>query len=325
VFSPAELSDLEMAVRVALHDAQADLGEDITLSSSSAGVALNGVVGGAARRNAIARALADLDGARVNVLTADEIAAKARVSGTRAPRPSRLPPSSASPPLLAAEAGARAGESTEFTNPIHKALAERMPAPADRAAFVNETLARADEALARAWALRRLAERYQPRDVNGLSRRSSQSLATLVDDHGAALRTAVDMLITRVTPLVAAAEKAEKIDDASGVAASSDRNAVASGSSMPRGARLSIMEMFTLVNAWHADAHALLAGARGAAVTTSAAAASVASAAFADHPDAARPSAREWLMRLHHIQDALKQPGFGHATFTPASASTSPR
>jgi len=165
-----------------------------------------------------------------------------------------------------------------------------MPAPADRAAFVNETLARADEALARAWALRRLADRYQARDVTGLSRRSSQALTTLVDDHTAALGAAVDVLIARVTPLVAAAEK---IDDASvGVAGSEPR-------------LLSIMEMFTAVNAWHTDAHALLAGARANTITPAAA--------------ASMPSAREWLTRLHHIQRALKQPGFGHTTFTPAS------
>jgi hypothetical protein len=214
----------------------------------------------------------------------------------------------------ATEAGAAAGESPAFANPIQKALAERMPAPADRAAFVNETLARADEALARAWALRRLADRYTARDVTSLSRRSSQSLEALVDDHTAALRAAVDVLITRVAPLVAAAERLEAADAVNHDDARDD--AAASGTS--REPRLSIMEMFTMVNAWHADAHALLAGARITAVTP-AASATVSGSASVDHPDTLRPAAREWLIRLHHIQDALKQPGFGHTTFTPAS------
>lgn len=285
VFSPSELADLEMAVRIALHDVHADLGEDITLRATPAGIAVQGVVGAAARRDSIARALAGVDGARVNVRTADEVSALARASGTRRTRATRMTNGETPAPAVGA------GESPAFANPIQEALAARMPVPADRAAFVNETLARADEALARAWALRRLADRYQPRDVTGLSRRSSQSLAALMDDHTAALRAAVDVLITRVTPLVEAAD-----------ATASDAAAAASGAS--REPRLSIMELFTLVNAWHADAHALLAGARvtGARVTSD--------TPSADRPDTLRPTAREWLTRLHRIQDALKQPGF---------------
>jgi RNA polymerase sigma factor (sigma-70 family) len=293
VFSPSELSDLEMAVRIALHDVQADLGEDITLRATPAGVAVQGVVGGAARRDSIASALAGLDGARMNVRTADEVAALARANGTRGTR-GTLPARRIDGVEPSSSVGAvGAGESPAFANAIQKALAERMPAPTDRAAFVNETLARADEALARAWALRRLADRYQPRDVTGLSRRSSQSLATLMDDHTAALRRAVDVLITRVTPLVAAAEG---IDNENAGAAL--RGDVSDASDT----RLSIMEIFTLVNAWHTDAHALLAGARVTRVTNV--------TPSADHPDTLRPAAREWLIRLHRIQDALKQPDF---------------
>jgi RNA polymerase sigma factor (sigma-70 family) len=315
VFSPSELSDLEMAVRIALHDVQADLGEDLTLRSTPAGVAIQGVVDGAARRDSIARAISGLDGARMNVRTADEFSARARASSKRA---TRAADSTRVTRTINGVEASGAEESPAFANAVQEALAARMPAPADRAAFVNETLARADDALARAWALRRLAERYQPRDITGLSPRSSQSLAALVDDHTATLRTAVDVLVTRVTPLVAAAEALEdkatsatsrgvEASGASGVASA----AAAAGSGTSREPRMSIMEMFTLVNAWHTDAHALLAGA-------SPANASVARAAT---PDPLSPDAGDWLIRLHRIQDALKQPGFGHATFIPASPS----
>jgi len=288
VFSPSELSDLEMAVRIALHGVQADLGEDITLRATPAGVAVQGVVGGAARRDSIASALAGLDGAHMNVRTADELSTRPRTTGTRADRIRRtnvVDASSSTGPATAAATGA--GESPVFASALQEALAERMPAPADRAAFVNETLASADEALARAWALRRLAERYPARDATALSDESSQSLATLVDDHTAALRTAVDVLITRVTPLVVAAEGKEGAtrDDAA------TNNSNASPTSRER--RISIMELFTLVNSWHEDAHALLAGARATRAATA--------------PDALPPDAREWLTRLHRIQDALKQ------------------
>jgi hypothetical protein len=164
----------------------------------------------------------------------------------------------------------------------------------DRAAFVNDTLARADEALARAWALRRLADRYQPRDVTALSRRSSQSLATLVEDHTAALRTAVDVLITRVTPLVEAAEAldAQKGATRSGAASAGAGVGIGASRQQDRQQRLSVMELFTLVNSWHADAHGLLA------------------ASSADRPDALRLNPREWLIRLYQIRDALKQSAF---------------
>lgn len=286
-FTPSELSDLEMAVRVALHDVKADLGEDITLRATSAGVAVHGIVGGAARRDSIARALAGLEGARVDVRTADEVSARARARASRG-RASRSTLNTISPAAspAAIEPSRPAEESPAFANALQEALAARMPAPTDRAAFVNETLARADESLARAWALRRLAERYPPRDVPALSRESSQSLAMLKDDHTVALRTAVEALITRVTPLVASAEAiAIKATGASDVSDAAGAPSTTAGTSRADDARLSVMEMFTLMNAWHADAHALLAGA------------------------ASTPAPREWLMRLHKIQHALQQPG----------------
>jgi hypothetical protein len=318
-----------MAVRVALHDAHADLGEDITLRATPAGVAVQGVVGAAARRDSITRALADLDGASVSVRTADEVSAPARASNTRDTRGPRATPGTRAISATRGTGGINdvepsrsvgavgpigavgAGESPAFANALQEALAARMPVPADRAAFVNETLARADEALARAWALRRLAERYPSRDVTSLSRLSSQSLAALVDDHTAALRTAVDVLITRVTPLVAAAEV---IDNQRAGAATRDDSTDAkdaSGAKDAKGAndpsdgmdaRLSTMEIFALVNAWHADAHALLAGVRVISIPTTTNA-----TPSAAHPDTLRPAAREWLIRLRRIQDALKR------------------
>jgi DNA-directed RNA polymerase specialized sigma24 family protein len=295
-FSPSELTEIEMAARVALHGVRADLGEDITLRATPGGVVVQGVVGGAARRDAIARALADLDGARVRVQTAQEAAALARTKGTRTQVASQARGSvdgngngdnagadgDAAAPVRV-EAGR--GESAESTKPILEALTALMPAPAARAAFVNATLAHADDALARAWALRRLADRYQPSEVASLSPRSSQALAGLVNDHTAALRTAVDALVARVTPLAAAAGT---VDDAS-----AKDNASASSP------QLSIEEMFTLVNAWHTDAHALLAGVNATV-----------QAPAADDRQTFRPNVRELLSRLHRIQDALKQSRF---------------
>jgi hypothetical protein len=230
--------------------------------------------------------------ASMSTSTSASAAASSPVSNSASASAAAAPSAS----LAEAEAGSAAGKPAVFVTPIQKALAERMPAPVDRAAFVNDTLARADEALAHAWALRRLADRYEPRDVTALSRRSSQSLATLVDDHTAALRTAVDVLITRVTPLVAAAEALDAQSGATrgGSAGASAGAGEGTGASreQERQQRLSMMELFTLVNGWHTDAHALLA------------------ASSADRPDALRLNPREWLIRLHQIRDALKQSAF---------------
>jgi hypothetical protein len=57
--------------------------------------------------------------------------------------------------------------------------------------------------------------------------------------------------------------------------------------------------MFTLVNAWHTDAHALLAGVNATV-----------QAPAADDRQTFRPNVRELLSRLHRIQDALKQSRF---------------
>jgi hypothetical protein len=149
VFSASELADIEMDARVTLHAMKADLGEDIALTSSPAGgVVIQGVVASGARRVAIARAFTDRDGVRVQVRTVHDVATVTRMKGTRA----KAAPSEVSTPLRL--------ESPESLRPIlEDVLIARFPEPAARASFVNATLAHADEALTRVWALRRTAER----------------------------------------------------------------------------------------------------------------------------------------------------------------------
>jgi DNA-directed RNA polymerase specialized sigma24 family protein len=290
VFSSSELADLEMDARVMLHAMKADLGEDITLTASPAGVVVQGVVASGARRVAIARAFTGRDGVRVQVRTVHDVAAVTRMKGSRTRGASE------------GQRGARGAAAGDATTPVavespeslrpilEDVLVARLPDPPARAAFVNGTLAHADEALTRMWALRRLAERYPPREVTRLGPRSSQALATLVDDHAAALDAAIDALTTRVTPLLAAAGT---VDAAAGDAEE----------------RLSIMQMFAQVNALHAETHALLAGGSVAAIASSA---TPATPATPDHPDARQSAARTLLTRLRHVTRALNEPDFAH-------------
>jgi hypothetical protein len=128
--------------------------------------------------------------------------------------------------------------------------------------------------------LRRLADRYPQREASRLSPRSSQALATLVDDHAAALRSAIDAIATRITPLLSAP----------GADAPADR--------------LSIMQTFTDVNTLHTETHAMLAGGSLAAVASSITSAS------ADDPDARQAVAAMLLSRLRRIAYASSQPDF---------------
>src|SRR6202022_612259 len=74
----------------------------------------------------------------------------------------------------------------------------------DRSAFINGVVELVQEALAQAWALRRLRDRYEPATVAQLSRGSRQTLELLIRDHVLVLRQNVDeardMVATIVSP-----------------------------------------------------------------------------------------------------------------------------
>jgi len=70
-------------------------------------------------------------------------------------------------------------------------LEERYPKSEDRIAFINTAVEVAQDALAQAWALRRLKDRYTPVAVAELSRGSQRTLELLIRDH-------VSLLLQRV-------------------------------------------------------------------------------------------------------------------------------
>jgi DNA-directed RNA polymerase specialized sigma24 family protein len=272
-FGASELADLEMDARVTLHAMRADLGEDVTLSSSPAGVVVRGVVASGARRTSIGRAFTGRDGVRVEVRAAHDVAAaapmkSARARGAGASAPQRVDPNT--PP--------------EFARPVlEAALAARLPDPSARVAFVDAALAHAGDALSRAWALRRLAERYPPREVVRLGVRSSQALATLIDDHVAAIAAAVDALTSHVGALLVAAGG----DDATAPPAVDGRP--------------SILELHAEVSALHAETHGLLAGGGTGTDTPR---------ANAGDPDAPQAAAASLRARLRRIAHAVREPEF---------------
>jgi hypothetical protein len=97
-------------------------------------------------------------------------------------------------------------------------LEERFPIAKDRTAFVNETVEYVQDAMAEAWALRRLTDRYTPDMVAKLSSGSQQTLELLIRDHVSALRQDMDEVQSKVSPLLPPTPLAEvqpSVSDAS--------------------------------------------------------------------------------------------------------------
>ncbi len=96
--------------------------------------------------------------------------------------------------------------SREFVVRGHPALegklAERFPNAGERAAFVNRSLSLADLAMAHAWALRRLEERYSADQVALLNQSGRQTLELLVRDHVATIREEIAREEELVRPLL---------------------------------------------------------------------------------------------------------------------------
>jgi hypothetical protein len=217
----AELAESELQARVAIHAEGADLGEQIELdrdllasrpSSSERSVVVRGIVSTLERKSSLLAALQGIPHVQLRLQTVEEaatqqnavsadkteggaaqIAQEALMLETRTAsasveaRPNELP------------AGAFKGR-----RPLEQELEERYPKAEDRSAFINRVVELVQEALAQAWALRRLRDHYGPETVAQLSRGSRQTLELLIRDHVLVLRQNVDeardMVATIVLP-----------------------------------------------------------------------------------------------------------------------------
>jgi hypothetical protein len=211
------LAESELQARVAIHAEGADLGEQIELDrdlpasrpSSERSVVVRGIVSTLERKNSLLAALQGIPhvqfrlqtveeaATQQNQITADksegseaQIAQEALVLETRT-----ASASVEARPLAGAFKGRRA---------LEQQLEERYPKAEDRSAFINRVVELVQEALAQAWALRRLRDHYEPETVAQLSRGSRQTLELLIRDHVLVLRQnldeARDMVATIVSP-----------------------------------------------------------------------------------------------------------------------------
>jgi RNA polymerase sigma factor (sigma-70 family) len=181
--TPIELAASEIEVRGALHRIGADLGEQINISRTAAQVEVSGVLVSPERKRQVTEVLAGIPHTRATLRVVEEggrrVLPRQRFAWSKVTQPSRAP--------------------------LSQILKQRFPRTEEREAFVVDVLDRAQEAYGRAWALRRLAERYDATELALLDRHQTQALNSLIQDHSGALRVSVASLKSDLQPLLSIA------------------------------------------------------------------------------------------------------------------------
>jgi anti-sigma factor RsiW len=172
----------EIEARFALHRVHACAGEPIEIAHAGSALTVRGVVDSADRRAEVTQALRGIPHLRLELRSAEEYARRA-ASPTAppldSPEPQAAPPSSAWETRL----------------------------PPELADVANRAVSLADDALAEAWALRRLAESFPRERVQRLAPDSRSMLETMVRDHASELHrnlAETRALLSSVAPAQAA-------------------------------------------------------------------------------------------------------------------------
>lgn len=217
--SAATLREVEIQALFALHQLRADLGEQVDLVRRAHAIEVRGVVDDADRLAAIAGVLSQIPHVQLSLIRADHVGAR-RLG--RQPGPDRVSPSTSGPPAIGAdvqpplwrfiEAYLRSGEpNTPAIDGSEHVRAVNV--------FVQEMTGEAEAAVAPAWALRRLAERYPPETRGELPESSRRRLQEMTHDHFTAIQTHVARLKRGLEPIVVTAQK-RHVEDGAQVAES---------------------------------------------------------------------------------------------------------
>jgi hypothetical protein len=185
--SEKELLMTEMRALVALHSVKADLGDQIELQRpvGSNFLVVQGVAPSEERKAQIESELQGIPGVQMNLTV----------------------PAQGNDPLSSAEEQPVAQVSVLVDDqPLLEAcLKTKFPDAEARASFVNTTLEHAQQALAHAWAIKRLEQRYPPQVISNLDPPSRQMLELLLRDHVHALRNLAETevgLLRKISPQV---------------------------------------------------------------------------------------------------------------------------
>ncbi|MGH9916677.1 MAG: hypothetical protein ACRD63_15480, partial [Pyrinomonadaceae bacterium] len=201
---PIDLDATEVEVRWALERLGADLGEPIEIvRQSEREVVVRGLVNTAERKAELLVALQNTPNVKTAITTLEE--ANREAAGKTSDRntanaESRVQASPEQP----------ASEQVSGRLPMQEQLEKYFARPGndpdearrDAEAFSKRALARSESALAEAWALRRLAERYTPAEVNRLNDSSCRKLEAIVRHHLASLHLQTTRASTLVKPVL---------------------------------------------------------------------------------------------------------------------------
>jgi hypothetical protein len=197
--SDDEIAAAEMDARVALHQAGADFGDPIQIIRVPGKlVEVQGLVNTAERKSEILQALSNLPWVSGKIKTIEEASLESESSrqsegnqkqSRKQSVPASVEPTPAEARIVADDRLPIQDQLTRYFTQQHR---QQQPSTSDANLdkavrgdienLTNQALAISDAALSKAWALRRLAQRYTPDEINRLPQKSKRQLQGLVLD-----------------------------------------------------------------------------------------------------------------------------------------------
>jgi hypothetical protein len=176
----AELAQSELMARVAMHQIEADMGEELRVQPGSRAVLIVGRTESRAREEQIKQVLATVPWVHTDLrpLGAPSVPRVTHVQ-TRGTTAQNAP-----------------------TIPLEQQLSTAIPSFDERVEFVNAILTSAESATEHAWALQHLAKRYDERQIRLLSPSSKQMLNLLVQSHDEELRRELDHIDSEISRIL---------------------------------------------------------------------------------------------------------------------------
>jgi hypothetical protein len=175
-YAPSEkqLQESEMRARVALHAVGADLGDQIALQRGARNtVVVEGVVNSPERKQEVEAELTGIESVQAHLVIPSDV----------------IPDQASNEMAIEMIVPSAVVNDTPLLKPI---LKTKFPDTDERRAFVDNALESIQSAMAHAWAVRRLQERYSDSDVAQLDAPARQMLELLIRDHATAIRASVE-------------------------------------------------------------------------------------------------------------------------------------
>jgi hypothetical protein len=185
--SEMELQEAEMRVRMALHSVRADLGDQIEIQrGESNSIRVEGVLSSDARKEEVESELEGIGDVQTSLTVPGESADRNEIAEGATVAPDAI--------LL-----------VEDQPLLQSTLKAKFPDLDARKEYVDSTLEAARVAMAHAWAVRHLQERYSPGVSPSLEPSARQMLELLIRDHVTAIRGEVEIeseLLKQVLPRI---------------------------------------------------------------------------------------------------------------------------